>query len=138
MWHFARAQTVVMCKDNDKLRLLEDQLADVEEKRVIVFVNTKTHCDTVSRHLDHLGYRCTVLHGGKTQARPCPRCTPRTVVKLALSSPVCLHVPPSENATLSGFTLSAEGDKACQLLWSTFLFGRSLLAVAPAPVESMC
>lgn len=56
-----------MCKDNDKLRLLEDQLADVGEQRIIVFVNTKAHCDTVSRHCDHLGYRCTVLHGGKTQ-----------------------------------------------------------------------
>ena len=65
-----RPQTVVVCKDNDKLRLLEEQLNDaVEDARVIVFVNTKTHCDTVSRHLDHLGYRCTVLHGGKTQAR---------------------------------------------------------------------
>lgn len=63
-----------MCKDNDKLRLLEEQLNDaVEDARVIVFVNTKTHCDTVSRHLDHLGYRCTVLHGGKTQARAAPR-----------------------------------------------------------------
>ena len=70
------AQTVVMCKDNDKLRLLEEQLNDaVEDARVIVFVNTKTHCDTVSRHLDHLGYRCTVLHGGKTQARAAMPCS---------------------------------------------------------------
>ncbi|EIE24677.1 P-loop containing nucleoside triphosphate hydrolase protein [Coccomyxa subellipsoidea C-169] len=58
---------VVICKDNDKLRLLEDQLSRVGDKRVIVFVNTKTHCDVVSRHLDHLSYHCTVLHGGKTQ-----------------------------------------------------------------------
>ena len=56
-----------MCKDNDKLRLLEDQLNQAGEQRVIVFVNTKAHCDVVSRHCDHLGYRCTVLHGGKTQ-----------------------------------------------------------------------
>jgi superfamily II DNA/RNA helicase len=56
-----------MCKDNDKLRLLEDHLAQADDKRVIVFVNTKTHCDLVSRHLDHLGYRCVVLHGGKSQ-----------------------------------------------------------------------
>ena len=60
-------QEVVVCKDNDKLRLLEDNLARCGDKRVIVFVNTKTHCDVVSRHLDHLAYRCTVLHGGKTQ-----------------------------------------------------------------------
>lgn len=64
-----------MCKDNDKLRLLEDQLEQTDDKRVIVFVNTKTHCDIVSRHLDHLGYRCVVLHGGKTQVCSCTRCT---------------------------------------------------------------
>ena len=40
----------------------------VEEKRCIVFVNTKHKCDIVSRQLDSLSYRCTVLHGGKTQA----------------------------------------------------------------------
>ena len=57
-----------MCKDNDKPRLLEDNLLRVEEKRVIVFVNTKNHCDAVSRQLDQLGFTCTVLHGGKTQA----------------------------------------------------------------------
>lgn len=67
-------QEVVICKDNDKLRLLEDNLAQCGDKRVIVFVNTKTHCDVVSRHLDHLAYRCTVLHGGKTQARSTSSC----------------------------------------------------------------
>ena len=70
----ARMQTVTVCKDNDKLRLLEDQLADVGEQRIIVFVNTKAHCDVVSRHCDHLGYRCTVLHGGKTQVHACALC----------------------------------------------------------------
>ena len=40
----------------------------VDEKRAIVFVNTKHKCDIVSRQLDTLSYRCTVLHGGKTQA----------------------------------------------------------------------
>lgn len=60
-----------MCKDNDKPRLLEDHLTRVDEKRVIVFVNTKNHCDAVSRQLDNLGFTCTVLHGGKTQARSC-------------------------------------------------------------------
>ena len=58
-----------MCKDNDKPRLLGDHLLRVDEKRVIVFVNTKNHCDAVSRQLDQLGFTCTVLHGGKTQAR---------------------------------------------------------------------
>ena len=70
-----------MCKDNDKPRLLEDHLLRVDEKRVIVFVNTKNHCDAVSRQLDQLGFNCTVLHGGKTQAcfRPalCTHCLGR-------------------------------------------------------------
>lgn len=42
----------------------------VDEKRVIVFVNSKRACDIVYKQLDTLGYRCTVLHSGKTQARP--------------------------------------------------------------------
>ena len=62
-------QEVIVCKDNDKPRLLGDHLLRVDEKRVIVFVNTKNHCDAVSRQLDQLGFSCTVLHGGKTQAR---------------------------------------------------------------------
>ena len=45
------------------------ELDAVDEKRAIVFVNTKNKCDLVSRHLDNLGYRCTVLHGSKTQVR---------------------------------------------------------------------
>ena len=43
------------------------ELNQVDEKRAIVFVNTKNKCDYVSKHLDNLGYRCTVLHGSKTQ-----------------------------------------------------------------------
>ena len=42
--------------------------AQVDEKRVIVFVNSKRACDIVYKQLDTLGYRCTVLHSGKTQA----------------------------------------------------------------------
>ena len=45
----------------------EEQLEAVDERRAIVFVNTKRNCDVVSKHLDHLGFRCIVLHGGKTQ-----------------------------------------------------------------------
>ena len=41
--------------------------AQVDEKRVIVFVNSKRACDIVYKQLDTLGYRCTVLHSGKTQ-----------------------------------------------------------------------
>ena len=34
---------------------------------MIVFVNSKRACDIVYKQLDTLGYRCTVLHSGKTQ-----------------------------------------------------------------------
>lgn len=58
---------VYMVKENEKLGLLQRELEAVNERRAIVFVNTKKSCDTVSRHLDVLEYHCTVLHGGKTQ-----------------------------------------------------------------------
>lgn len=58
-----------MVKDNEKLGILQRELQLVNEKRAIVFVNTKKSCDIVSRHLDALEYACTVLHGGKTQVR---------------------------------------------------------------------
>lgn len=38
-----------------------------DDQRIIVFVNTKRQCDAVARQLDGLEYRCTLLHGGKTQ-----------------------------------------------------------------------
>ena len=56
-----------MVKENEKLGILQRELELVNERRAIVFVNTKKSCDTVSRHLDMLEYQCTVLHGGKTQ-----------------------------------------------------------------------
>ena len=59
-------------QENEKASRLEAELELVDEKRAIVFVNTKHKCDIVSRQLDTLSYRCTVLHGGKTQACPVP------------------------------------------------------------------
>ena len=71
-------------QENEKPGRLEAELELVDEKRAIVFVNTKNKCDQVSRQLDTLGHRCTVLHGSKTQARllflPCA----------CASWPVCL------------------------------------------------
>jgi ATP-dependent RNA helicase DDX23/PRP28 len=61
------AQRVVMLKENEKPGRLDSELHMVSEKRVIVFVNTKRQCDVVHRHLENAGYRCAVLHGGKTQ-----------------------------------------------------------------------
>ena len=54
-------------QENEKPGRLENELELVDEKRAIVFVNTKNKCDMVSRQLDALGHRCTVLHGSKTQ-----------------------------------------------------------------------
>lgn len=42
------------------------ELAAVDERRAIVFVNTKRHCDVVSKQLEG-NWNCCVLHGGKTQ-----------------------------------------------------------------------
>lgn len=61
-------QRVVMLKENEKAGFLEQELESMgEEQRIIVFVNTKRQCDAVARTLDSLGYRSTLLHGGKTQ-----------------------------------------------------------------------
>ncbi|EFJ40682.1 hypothetical protein VOLCADRAFT_77867 [Volvox carteri f. nagariensis] len=60
-------QRVFVVKENEKPRVLEQEMESVDEKRVIVFVNTQRQCDNVHRHLEELGYRCTILHGGKTQ-----------------------------------------------------------------------
>ena len=58
---------VYLVKENEKLSYLEKELNAINEKRTIVFVNTKKACDIVSRRLDDLGYSCTMLHGSKTQ-----------------------------------------------------------------------
>lgn len=50
-------QRVLMVKDNEKPTALEQELERVDEKRVIVFVNTKRQCDAVTRHLEDLGFR---------------------------------------------------------------------------------
>eukprot|EP00884_Botryococcus_braunii_P016865 jgi/Botrbrau1/3862/Bobra.0183s0087.1 len=60
------AQRVLVVKDNDKPGLLERELSAVDERRAIVFVNTKRHCDLVSKQLEG-NWNCCVLHGGKTQ-----------------------------------------------------------------------
>ncbi len=77
---------VYMVKENEKLNLMERELNNINEKRVIVFVNTKKSCDIVSKHLEHLEYHCTVLHGGKTQVhffpttmRPSSSCISRSL-----------------------------------------------------------
>lgn len=61
------SQRVVMCKENEKARTLEQEVTAMGEKRVIVFVNTQRQCDNVYRQCEEMGYSCTVLHGGKNQ-----------------------------------------------------------------------
>ncbi len=46
-----------MVKENEKPAALEQELEQVDEKRAIVFVNTKRQCDAVTRLLEDLGFR---------------------------------------------------------------------------------
>ena len=41
--------------------------ADEQEKKLIIFCNTRASCDKVERELDKHGYPCVVLHSRKTQ-----------------------------------------------------------------------
>jgi ATP-dependent RNA helicase DDX23/PRP28 len=62
-------QEIRLIKENAKPRTLERELRDIHgrEKQCIVFVNTKSACNTVSRQVERLGFYCVVLHGGKAQ-----------------------------------------------------------------------
>ncbi|KAG7398813.1 hypothetical protein PHYBOEH_010445 [Phytophthora boehmeriae] len=39
----------------------------VDGAKIIVFVNIKKECDSVAKFVSSEGFRCTILHGGKTQ-----------------------------------------------------------------------
>ncbi|CAI5735553.1 unnamed protein product [Peronospora destructor] len=39
----------------------------VDGAKIIVFVNIKKECDSVAKFVSNEGFRCTILHGGKTQ-----------------------------------------------------------------------
>lgn len=58
---------MIVVKENEKAHRLETELDMVDEKRAIVFVNTKRQCDVVFGQLESMGFRCTVLHGGRNQ-----------------------------------------------------------------------
>lgn len=61
-------QRVIMVKDNEKARALEQEMAAMgDDQRIIVFANTKSQCDAVARQLGNMDYRITMLHGGKSQ-----------------------------------------------------------------------
>ena len=62
------SQRVIMMKENEKARTLEQEMrAYTDDQRIIVFANTKRQCDLVTKQLEGLDYRVTMLHGGKTQ-----------------------------------------------------------------------
>ncbi len=54
-------QRIIMTKENEKPRWLQSELDVVEEKKAIVFVNTKRQCDNVFGLLENQGYRWALL-----------------------------------------------------------------------------
>lgn len=50
-------QRVLVMKENEKEHRLEQEMEILNEKRAIVFVNTKSKCDIVYRRLEGMGYR---------------------------------------------------------------------------------
>ena len=62
-------QTIRLIKENAKPSTLQNELRELddEEKQCIVFVNTKSQCNSVARQVERLGHFCSVLHGGKAQ-----------------------------------------------------------------------
>merc|ERR1712187_277725 len=61
-------QRVIMCKENEKLYLLENELHRISDKRVIIFTNTQTVAELVQRRLNETGFTASVLHGRRTQS----------------------------------------------------------------------
>lgn len=59
-------QVVKVVSEGAKPRELEAVMQDLEPP-IIVFVNTRAHCDAVSRKIDEIGFNSTILHGGKLQ-----------------------------------------------------------------------
>ena len=62
-------QRVEMINDESKkmARLQSILTSEAFEPPIIVFVRQKRSCDSIARAFDKLGFRCTTLHGGKSQ-----------------------------------------------------------------------
>lgn len=60
-------QRIFMCKDNEKMHLLKNELLRLSDKRAIVFANTQTAAETVQRRLEDDGFKVSILHGKRTQ-----------------------------------------------------------------------
>ena len=62
-------QTIRLIKENEKPSKLKQELYEINDdtKQCIVFVNTKSQCNSVAKQVEKLGHYCVVLHGGKAQ-----------------------------------------------------------------------
>ncbi|KAG1334732.1 DEAD-box ATP-dependent RNA helicase 21-like [Cocos nucifera] len=60
-------QHVIMLKESQKMPRLQRLLSDLGDKTALVFCNTKRTVDARAKDLDKLGYRVTIVHGGKSQ-----------------------------------------------------------------------
>lgn len=53
--------------ENEKKRKLEQLLREGPPPPIMIFVNQRKTCDTISKYLGTLGYKCTTLQGGRSQ-----------------------------------------------------------------------
>jgi ATP-dependent RNA helicase DDX23/PRP28 len=58
-----------MNSESEKRRKLEKLLEEGPPPPIIIFVNQRRTCDALSKALAKMGYKCTILQGGKTQVR---------------------------------------------------------------------
>ena len=64
-------QIVHIVSEQEKRKLLIKLLSSGIDPPIIIFVNQKKGADVLSRSLDKMGYRSTVLHGGRNQEQRC-------------------------------------------------------------------
>mmetsp|Transcript_40467 Transcript_40467/g.59613 ORF Transcript_40467/g.59613 Transcript_40467/m.59613 type:complete len:424 (-) Transcript_40467:248-1519(-) len=61
-------QHILMCTEpQKKSKILEHLRRQSGEDKFIIFVNAKKSADVLARTLEQNGFRCGILHGGKTQ-----------------------------------------------------------------------
>jgi len=60
-------QRIMIVKENAKKKKLLEILNTGAEPPIIIFVNQKKGADVLSRSLEKMGFRATVLHGGRNQ-----------------------------------------------------------------------
>uniref|UniRef100_A0A6G3MFG9 Putative ATP-dependent RNA helicase DDX23 (Trinotate prediction) n=1 Tax=Henneguya salminicola TaxID=69463 RepID=A0A6G3MFG9_HENSL len=60
-------QEVIMLSENDKKKKLLSILQTEFQPPIIIFVNQKKGVEVLAKSLDKLGFKSTILHGGKGQ-----------------------------------------------------------------------